>query len=241
MFSVIFEVRPGDGQRDAYLAHAGMLKPELEGIDGFIDNERFESRTRPGWVLSHSTWRDEKSVIRWRTHAGHHLIQGKGRSEVFADYHLRVGEVTADSHPPPGHAVREQRFDVTEVGLGTVCTLVEATPAEGDLSTDPNGLARGLGLDPKAAGPVAHDVFASIYNPGKVLLLAAWTDADAAGGLKTPTLHGAGAPRVRTVRIIRDYGLFDRRECPQFHPPVERVNGGGATPPGSAAARPRNG
>ena len=58
MFSVIFEVRPNDGRKDDYLELAKHLKPILESIDGFVDNERFESRLRPGWVLSHSTWRD---------------------------------------------------------------------------------------------------------------------------------------------------------------------------------------
>ena len=43
------------------------------------------------------TWRDEKSVVRWRTHAGRHAIQAKGRNQVFRDYHLRVGGVTAET------------------------------------------------------------------------------------------------------------------------------------------------
>ena len=67
MFSVIFEVHPNDGKKDDYLGLAKHLKPILEKIDGFVDNERFESKLRPGWVLSHSTWRDERSVVRWRT------------------------------------------------------------------------------------------------------------------------------------------------------------------------------
>ena len=67
MFSVIFEVHPRPERFDLYLDLAKGLRPILEGIDGFIDNERFESTRRPGWILSHSTWRDEKSVVRWRT------------------------------------------------------------------------------------------------------------------------------------------------------------------------------
>ena len=61
MFSVIFEVHPKKEQFDLYLALAKDLRPILEGIDGFVDNERFESARRSGWILSHSTWRDEKS------------------------------------------------------------------------------------------------------------------------------------------------------------------------------------
>ena len=44
MFAVIFEVRPKKEQFDEYLNLAKFLKPELEKIDGFIDNERFVSQ-----------------------------------------------------------------------------------------------------------------------------------------------------------------------------------------------------
>src|SRR5215213_7268929 len=115
MFVVIFEVQPKKERWDDYLDLAKRLKPELEAIDGFIDVERFESQRTKGRVLSLSTWRDEKSVVRWRTHGGHHQVQEKGRFEVFEDYHLRVGEVTADSHPQ-GSSLQEQRYDVTEIG-----------------------------------------------------------------------------------------------------------------------------
>src|ERR1700739_2825275 len=100
MFSVIFEVHPKKEQFELYLALAKDLRPILEGIDGFVDNERFESARRPGWILSHSTWRDEKSVVRWRTVARHRDTQQRGRSEAFEDYHLRGGATGADN--PPG-------------------------------------------------------------------------------------------------------------------------------------------
>jgi heme-degrading monooxygenase HmoA len=59
MFLAIFEVHPKAERFDGYLALAKRLKPILEKIDGFVDNERFESKRRPGWILSLSTWRDE--------------------------------------------------------------------------------------------------------------------------------------------------------------------------------------
>jgi heme-degrading monooxygenase HmoA len=59
MFSVVFEVYPKREAFDRYLDLAKELRPILERIDGFIDNERFQSSRRPGWILSHSTWRDE--------------------------------------------------------------------------------------------------------------------------------------------------------------------------------------
>src|SRR5258705_2428442 len=105
MFSVIFEVHPKPDQWDAYLGNAKMLRPELEEVDGFVDNIRYRSLTREGWILSLSNWRDEKSVVRWRTRMRHHEVQEKGRAEAFLDYHLRVGHVTHDTQPPDGDAL----------------------------------------------------------------------------------------------------------------------------------------
>ncbi|HEY1888268.1 MAG TPA: antibiotic biosynthesis monooxygenase [Roseiarcus sp.] len=118
MFSVIFEVLPNKANWNDYLDNAKMLRPELEKVDGFVDNVRYKSLTRDGWILSLSNWRDEKSLVRWRTHMRHHEVQQKGRDEILADYHLRVGQITADDHLPAGYALTEQRLDKTEVGRG---------------------------------------------------------------------------------------------------------------------------
>jgi len=40
MFCVIFEVQPRPDQWDAYLGLAKRLRPELERMDGFVDNVR---------------------------------------------------------------------------------------------------------------------------------------------------------------------------------------------------------
>ena len=218
MFTVIFEVHPHAGKKDAYLALGKHLKPMLEKVDGFIDNERFESRRRAGWVLSLSTWRDEKSVVRWRSQGEHHAVQAQGRNVVFADYHLRVCEVTADDHPPPGLPVVQQRFDETEVGASKALALTELSPQAGaTLPATDEFLAR-LGFEATSAGLLAHDLFESIYNPGKLLLLTSWRSAvDAEGWVPRP-FDGVAALRHRRLRSVRDYGMFERREAPQYFP-----------------------
>ena len=217
MFSVIFEVYPKEARFDDYLALAKRLKPVLEQVDGFVDNERFESQRRPGWILSHSTWRDEKSVVRWRTVGEHHLAQEAGRSEIFRDYHLRVGDVTADTDAPREAPVREQRFDATEVGA-KLATLTEIVPQPGAAFGPPAEVVSALGLDLSLDGVVEHDVFASIYNPGKLALLVSWSDAKAANQWMPVKAKDVQTLRHRTIRIVRDYGMFDRREAPQFYP-----------------------
>src|SRR5215475_7153320 len=128
MFAVIFLVQPKPERRQDYLDLAKYLKPKLEAIDGFIDNERFESLRDDGRVLSLSTWRDEKSVVRWRIQGEHHGVQEKGRFEIFADYHLSVGEISSDTEAEVSR--RQQRFDETEVGDAKVLTISELAPAD---------------------------------------------------------------------------------------------------------------
>jgi heme-degrading monooxygenase HmoA len=221
MFSVIFEVLPGEGRKDEYLDLARHLKPILETIDGFVDNERFESKLRPGWMLSHSTWRDEKSVVRWRTEGEHHVAQGKGRFEIFADYHLRVGDVIADTSPPEEAPIFEQRFDATEVGVAKLVTLTELTPKKGvGFAAQPDLLATHLGLDLRDGAVAGHDVFASIYHPGKLVLLTSWKDTNAGKAWSPEKIDGIETLRHRRIRVVRDYGRFDRREAPQFYADV---------------------
>lgn len=191
MFAVIFEVNPRPEAWDDYLGHAAMLRPELLAIDGFIANERYASVERSGWLVSLSIWRDEKALIRWRTHALHHAIQGKGRASVFADYHLRVGEIVIDTEAH--EALPQQRFDATEAADKAVSITERLLDAE--------------------AVP-GREAFDSITRPGQGLYLASWPDLASAEAavLGTPGRH-------RVVRVIRDYGMFARGEAPQYFPP----------------------
>lgn len=226
MFSVIFEVHPKPEQWDAYLSNAKMLRPKLEKIEGFVDNIRYKSLRREGWILSLSGWRDEKAVVRWRTMGGHHMVQEKGRSEILLDYHLRVGQITHDTQVPAGQKIEEQRLDETVVGEGTTITLIDAKTLETSRETaDAPGISKYLGLNPKAAGLVSWDVFDAVLAPGDVILLMAWkskSDADAFAELLVFPPGG----RLRHVRVVRDYGMFDRREAPQYYPAVERARSG---------------
>jgi heme-degrading monooxygenase HmoA len=225
MFAVIFEVQPKKERWNDYLDLAKYLKPKLEAIDGFIDNERFESKRTKGRVLSLSTWRDEKAVVRWRAQGEHHGVQEKGRFEIFEDYHLRVGEVTEDSDPPRGLSVVQQRFDETANPQAKAVSISELTPSEGDKPKIAAGhLPAQLGLDKRPAGLVDHEVFESIYNPGKLLLLVTWRDAEAAGSWTPVSSAELGKLRHRRVRVIRDYGMNDRNEAPQFYQEIKRAH-----------------
>jgi heme-degrading monooxygenase HmoA len=220
VFAVLFEVHPYTEQWDAYLGYAKMLRPDLEAIDGFVDNIRYRSLTRPGWILSLSSWRNEKALVRWRTCVRHHDIQVKGRSEVLADYHLRVGQLTTDSHVPEGNRLEEQRLDVTEVGKGTAVTLTNPRRRyqDGPIDElDAGGLARRFGLQADAEGLTAWDIFDAVQEPGSPILVQSWKDLERAAASRTGERDDL---RRRTIRIVRDYGMFDRRESPQYYPEI---------------------
>jgi heme-degrading monooxygenase HmoA len=224
MFSVIFEVLPKPERWDGYLGNAKMLRPELEAVDGFVDNIRYKSLTRESWILSLSGWRDEKSVVRWRTAMRHHVVQENGRSDILLDYHLRVGEITHDTHVPAGHTITEQRLDETEVGEGTTITLIDARWPDVSCETaDAAGTSSYLGLNPQAHGLASWDVFDSVLTPGDLILLTVWkSTGDADAFAKAAALPPGG--RLRQIRIVRDYGMFDRREAPQYYPAVARAD-----------------
>jgi heme-degrading monooxygenase HmoA len=218
MFSVLFEVFPNKENWDDYLNNAKMLRPELEAIAGFVDNIRYKSLTRDGWILSLSSWRDEKSLVRWRTQSRHHEVQQKGRDAILADYHLRVGQLTADNHLLKGQVLTEQRLDETEVGQGTAVTLINATrPAEWEQTDNPWDCAEWLGLDPWSGVSTSWDIFDAVLTPGDLILLISWKDHEAADAYEKSSARRDDV-RMRRVRIVRDYGKYDRREAPQYYP-----------------------
>jgi heme-degrading monooxygenase HmoA len=96
VIAVIFEVEPAAGRRDAYLGIAADLRPLLDGIDGFLSIERFQSLADPNRILSLSFWRDEEAVKAWRNTEEHRQAQKAGRGGIFAGYRLRIAHVVRD-------------------------------------------------------------------------------------------------------------------------------------------------
>ena len=218
MFSVIFEVHPKPEQWDAYLGLGKMLKPELEKIDGFVDNIRYRSLRHDGWLLSLSGWRDEKALVRWRTQARHHVVQEKGRSDIFLDYHLRIGQLTQDTRPPEGHALSEQRLDETETGDATTITLDRRQASAGMGQGDETGRCREMArLSRRCAGPGRVGCVRRRADAGRYYPAGFRRDLAAAEAFEAAVSLQDGA-RLRRVRVVRDYGMFDRREAPHSIP-----------------------
>ena len=206
MFIVIFEVEPKPDRADEYLKLAQDLRPKVEAIDGFLSVERFARDQRQGRLLSLSTWRDEGAIVRWRMQADHRRTQGYGRARVFRDYRLRVGEI-----------VERNSADLRAPGNDGAVTITE-------LMLDPAAIGSTAAssermFDPATDGLIDQESFASLYTPGKIVHVASWREA-AAARASEPRSH-AGLVRHLEVRVVRDYGMFERAEAPQSDPARE--------------------
>jgi len=96
MIAVIFEVHPAEGCRDDYLEIAAEMRPMLDGIEGFLSVERFQSLSDPQKLLSLSFFEDEEAVARWRRLGAHRGAQRRGRQGIFDDYRLRIAHIVRD-------------------------------------------------------------------------------------------------------------------------------------------------
>ena len=129
-------------------------------------------------------------------------------------------------NPGLWRAVAVNTFDETETGKATTVTFIDARRPGGlsEQATEAETAAC-LGLDKSATGLVEWDVYDAVLTPGDHILMLAWRtkeDADSfAGAARLPE-----GGRLRQVRIVRDYGMFDRREAPQYYPAVERSRSG---------------
>lgn len=96
MIAVIAEIILNEGQMQEYLDFATNLKPMADKIEGFISNERFQSATEPGKLLSLSFWKDEESIKQFRQIEMHRMAELKSRESIFKDFRIRIADVSRD-------------------------------------------------------------------------------------------------------------------------------------------------
>jgi heme-degrading monooxygenase HmoA len=85
----------------------------------------------------------------------------------------------------------------------------------------------------KIDGFISIERFSSLTNPGKILSLSFWRDEAAIIRWRKHEEHhraqwrGRGGIfadyRLRVATVIRDYGMFERKEAPQTFPEVTRL------------------
>ncbi len=92
-YIVLFEVKPTKEGKAKYLELAAMLKPMLEGFEGFVAMERFQSLNDADKVLSMNIWESEEALSRWRNTVEHRMSQLQGKTELFESYKITVTSV----------------------------------------------------------------------------------------------------------------------------------------------------
>jgi heme-degrading monooxygenase HmoA len=210
MLALLFEVTPKPDGYQRYLDIAASLRPALERHDGLSFIDRYRSLSRPGTILSHSLWRDEASMAAWRTFEQHHHAQVAGREHVFADYRLRIADVVLARTPDACDWRPSHPSSYWEAGARPPRHVVIAA-------------SRGA---PSAGA--ASDRFESLGRPNEYLALYDAGDLAAAELLLESLGKARETTSVRLCEVERDYGMFDRREAPQYYPPVPTASAVGA-------------
>jgi heme-degrading monooxygenase HmoA len=210
MLALLFEVTPKRDGYQRYLDIAASLRPALDKHDGFLFIDRYRSLSKPETILSHSLWRDEASLAAWRTLESHHHAQVAGREHVFADYRLRIAHVVLErtSTPSDRQPSRPSSYNdpVAHPPRHVVIAASRETPGVGEASDRFESLNR-------------PNQFLSLYDAGDLeaatLLFESFADPK-------PGAAASKSTDVRLCEVERDYGMFDRREAPQYYRPVSR-------------------
>ncbi len=93
---VLFEVYPSKQGLEKYLELGAKMLALVQGMQGFIRAERFQSLKEEGKLLSLSVWENEEAVDRWREHVEHAFCQQKGRAALFTKYNISITKLVRE-------------------------------------------------------------------------------------------------------------------------------------------------
>ena len=207
MISQFFEVQIKEGQVNRYLDLAASLKPSLEAMGGCLFIDRFKSLTRTNLLLSYQIWRDEGSMVAWRVNAKHHTVQEAGREKVFDDYRIRIAQVIHEERvgKDPWRPERLSPYNDPTRRPPTFVVATESTTRE-------------LGIETSWK----RDDFESVYRPGIFAHLVDVPSYAIGVQVGQQLLSDVRTAYFRVFEVMRDYGMFERSEAPQYYPPVSK-------------------
>lgn len=207
MIGLFFEVQTRPGHRDQYLDLAASLKPELEAIGGCLFIDRFRSLTREDLLLSYQIWQDEGTLTAWRAHAHHHEVQTIGRAKVFSDYRIRVAQVIHEARPGQPAWQPERRTPYNDPARRQPTYVLAAESKNAQLAV---------------ASKWSGDAFKSVYREGRFAHLIDLPDVQSGLEFGARLFTDPSTEYFRIFEVMRDYGMYERTEAPQYYPPVER-------------------
>jgi heme-degrading monooxygenase HmoA len=205
MIGLFFEVQTKLGHRQQYLDLAASLKPDLEAIAGCLYIDRFRSLTRENLLLSHQIWQDEGALTAWRTHARHHDVQTIGRAKVFSDYRIRVAQLIHEAKPGQPVWQPERRTPYNDPARRKPTYLLAAESKHATLPAETEW---------------RREAFASVYREEHFAHLFDLPDEQAGVAFGPRLFADPTVQYFRVFEVMRDYGMFERGEAPQYHPPI---------------------
>ena len=145
----------------------------------------------------------------WRVHGYHHEVQTIGRDKVFSDYRIRIAQV-----------IHEERPGQTGLAAGAAHALQRPGAAAADLCA-------GGGIE--AAPNFRCTTELAPRRLQQRLSRRQFRASDRRAG---SAVRRRARPSIcstdpttdyfRIVEVMRDYGMYDRTEAPQYYPPVEQ-------------------
>jgi heme-degrading monooxygenase HmoA len=207
MIGLFFEVQTRPGRMDQYLNLAASLKPELEAMGGCLFIDRFKSLTRENLLVSYQIWQDEAALTAWRVHAHHHEVQTLGREKVFSDYRIRIAQVIHEARPgqPIWQPERRTPYNDPARRQPTYVLAAESKRATLPVETD-----------------WRRDAVESVYRNGHFAHLIDLQDTPSGAEFGQRLFADPTVAYFRIFEVMRDYGMYDRTEAPQYYPPVKR-------------------
>ena len=207
MISQFFEVRIKEGLISRYMDLAASLQPALTAMGGCLFIERFESLTRKNLLLSYQIWQDEGSMTAWRVHAGHHGVQETGRERIFSDYRIRIAQVIHEARPDKPAWRPDRRTPYNDPAR---------RPPTYVIATESSNAALPLGT------LWEHDTFKSMYREDHFAHLVDLPDYQSGLEFGPRLFADPTTEYFRIFEVMRDYGMYERGEAPQYFPSVER-------------------
>ena len=208
MISQFFEVQIKEGHTNHYLDLAASLKPALVAMGGCLFIDRFRSLTRENLLLSYQIWQDEGSMTAWRVDACHHKVQETGREQVFSDYRIRIAQVIHEARPgqPIWQPDRRTPYNDPARRRPTYVIASESRNAQLPVKAEWHG-----------------DAFASVYRAGQFSHLLDLPNYECGIQFGRELFRDPTTEYFRIFEVMRDYGMYDRAEAPQYYPPVTKA------------------
>lgn len=199
MHALLFEVEPRAGHEEHYFSHAAALRPLLASHAGLLFIDRFKSLTRPNVILSHSHWRDEASLAKWRTNAKHHRSQAAGRNRHFRDYRIRIAHVL-ETYMPGDATTRWPHDGAYRDPASHTPRFLTIVATEGE------------------AFPDGGEAFRSVNFEDAYLTVGVSETELEGNAIVSRASQSGNVTNAMLAMVSRDYGMFDRDEAPQLFP-----------------------